>query len=37
MCAIQNSFQRIEKKYIMTYNQYEAMRRGMCGHWAAYW
>lgn len=32
MCAIQNSFQRIEKKYIMTYNQYEAMRRGMCGH-----
>ena len=32
MSAIQSSFQRVEKKYILSYEQYEAMRRGMCGH-----
>ena len=32
MSAIQSSFQRVEKKYILSNDQYEAMRRGMCGH-----
>lgn len=29
---MQSSFERIEKKYILSYGQYEAMRSGMCGH-----
>lgn len=29
MSAVQSSFKRVEKKYLLTYEQYEAMRRGM--------
>ena len=29
MSSIQNSFQRVEQKYLLTPSQYEALRRGM--------
>jgi hypothetical protein len=32
MCTIQNSFQRIETKYLLFPEQYAAMRRGMLSH-----
>lgn len=32
MAAIQNCFQRYEKKYLLTKEQYEAVKRGMEGH-----
>ena len=29
LSEVQSCFQRIEKKYLLTYDQYEAMRTGM--------
>ena len=32
MCEIQSCFRRIESKYLLSFEQYEAIRRGMAGH-----